>query len=56
MTGPLWLESMTSLGPEVKVWRQVRVAEEPACTVMTVLVLEVGLGPPLHTMSLEVTS
>jgi len=47
---------MTSLGPEVSVWRQVRVACEPACTVMTVEVLAVGLGPPLQTMSLEVTS
>jgi hypothetical protein len=38
------------------VWRQVRVAVEPACTVMTVLVFAVGFGPPLQTMSLEVTS
>lgn len=56
ITGPLWLESMTSLGPEVSVWRQVSVACEPAWTVMTVLVLVVGLGPPLQTMSLDVTS
>ena len=26
ITGPLWLASMTSLGPEVSVWRHVRVA------------------------------
>lgn len=56
MTGPLWLESITSLGPEVRVWRHVRVAWEPAWTVITVFVLAVGLGPPLQTMSLEVTS
>lgn len=56
MTGPLWLASITSPDPEVRVWRQVRVACEPACTVMTVLVLWVGLGPPLQAMSLEVTS
>jgi hypothetical protein len=56
ITGPLWLASMTSLGPDVRVWRQVRVAVEPACTVMTVLVFAVGFGPPLQTMSLEVTS
>ena len=56
ITGPLWEESMTSLGPEVRVWRHVRVAWEPAWTVITVLVLVVGLGPPLQTMSLEVTS
>ena len=30
--------------------------EGPAWTVMTVLVLAVGLGPPLQTMSLDVTS
>jgi uncharacterized iron-regulated membrane protein len=47
---------MTSLGPEVRVWRQVRVAVEPAWRVMTVEVLAVGLGPPLHTMSLVDTS
>jgi hypothetical protein len=52
MTGPLWLESMTSLDP----WRHCSVADEPACTVMTVLVFAVGLEPPLHAMSLEVTS
>jgi hypothetical protein len=56
ITGPLWLESMTSLGPDSRVWRQVRVAVEPACTVITVLVFAVGFGPPLQTMSLEVTS
>lgn len=56
MTGPLWLASMTSFGPEVKVWRHVRVAWEPAWTVMTVFVLAVGFGPPLQTMSLDVTS
>lgn len=56
MTGPLWLASMTSPDPEVRVWRHVSVAEEPACSVMTVLVAVVGLGPPLQTMSLEVTS
>lgn len=37
-------------------WRHVRVADEPAWTVMTVLVFVVGLGPPLQTMSLDVTS
>ncbi len=36
-------------------WRQVRVALEPACRVMTVEVLDVGLGPPLQTMSLDAT-
>lgn len=56
MTGPLCEASITSLGPEVRVWRHVRVALEPACTVMTVLVFWVGFGPPLQTMSLEVTS
>ena len=55
MTGPLWLESMTSLGPDCSVWRQVRVAVEPAWTVMTVFVFAVGFGPPLQTMSLEAT-
>lgn len=56
MTGPLWLASMTSPPPEVRVWRQVSVALEPACTLITVEVFCVGLGPPLQTMSLEVTS
>lgn len=56
MTGPLWEESMTFSGPDCSVWRQWRVAWDPACTVMTVLVAFVGLGPPLQTMSLEVTS
>lgn len=55
MTGPLWLASMTSLGPDVRVWRHVSFAVEPACTLMTVEVLAVGLGPPLQTMSLEAT-
>jgi hypothetical protein len=56
MTGPLWLASMTSPDPDVSVWRQVSFAVEPACTLMTVDVDWVGLGPPLHAMSLEVTS
>jgi len=38
------------------VWRQVSFAVEPACTLITVEVAFVGLGPPLQTMSLEVTS
>jgi hypothetical protein len=56
MTGPLWEASITSLEPDVRVWRQVSLAEEPAATVMTFEVAVVGLGPPLQTMSLEVTS
>ena len=56
MTGPLWEASITSLAPDVRVWRHVRVAWEPAWTVMTVDVFAVGLGPPLQTMSLDVTS
>jgi hypothetical protein len=56
MTGPLWLESMTSLGPEVRVWRHVSFAVLPACRVMTVEVFAVGFGPPLQTMSFEETS
>jgi hypothetical protein len=56
MTGPLCDESMMSLGPEVRVWRHVSLAWEPAATVMTFEVAVVGLGPPLQTMSLEVTS
>lgn len=48
---------MTSLGPEVRVWRHVRVAWEPACTVMTVFVLAgVSLGGPLQTIELVDTS
>lgn len=56
MTGPLCDASITSFAPEVRLCRHVSVALEPACTVMTVLVFEVGFGPPLHAMSLEVTS
>jgi hypothetical protein len=56
MTGPLWLASMTSLPAEVRVWRQVSLAVEPAWTLMTVEVFVVGLGPPLQTMSFDVTS
>jgi hypothetical protein len=56
MTGPLWLDSITSLEPDVRVWRQVSFADEPAATVITFEVAVVGLGPPLQTMSLEVTS
>ena len=37
-------------------WRQARVAVEPAWRVMTVEVLAVGLGPPLQTMSFVETS
>jgi len=48
---------MTSLGPEVSVCRHVRVALEPAWTVMTVLVLAgTSLGGPLQTIEFDVTS
>lgn len=43
-------------GPDCSVWRQFSVAWVPACRVMTFDVAFVGLGPPLQTMSLEVTS
>jgi hypothetical protein len=56
ITGPLCDASITSPEPEVRVWRQVSVALEPAATVITFEVAVVGLGPPLQTMSLEVTS
>lgn len=56
MTGPLWLASITSLAPAVRVWRQVSFAVEPAWTVITLEEGVVGLVPPLQTMSLEVTS
>ena len=57
LPGPLWLASMTSFDPDVRVCRQVSLAVEPACTLMTVLVFWTApLGPPLQAMSLEVTS
>lgn len=56
MTGPLWLASMTSLEPLVRVCLQVSFAVDPAATVILLLEGVVGLGPPLQAMSLLVTS
>lgn len=56
MTGPLWLASITSSAPDVRVWRHVSLACEPAATVMMALDGVVGLGPPLQAMLFDVTS
>lgn len=57
ITGPLWDASMTSLEPEVRVWRQVSFAVVPAWTLMTVEVdWGVPLGAPLQAMEEEETS
>ena len=48
---------MTSLEPDVSVWRHVSFTLDPAWTLMTVLVdCGVPLGAPLHAMLLDVTS
>lgn len=52
----LWLASITSLEPLVKVCRQIAWTVDPAATLITLLVAVVGFGPPLQAISLEVTS
>lgn len=56
IAGPLWLASITSSAPDVRVCRHTAVTVEPAVTEMILSDGVVGFGPPLQARSLDVTS